>query len=117
MLNDIQTALEEICDIVVYGTILPKDIEGISRWEFIVFRRSGLDFSSGRVYQTYDVSYCDEEYVREGIEFDIINAMKSLHIQRDVNTPIEYDVLRKGETNDRCEIVTIRFKKKVGVDC
>lgn len=117
MLNQIQSALKEVCDVVVYGTILPKDLEDTTRWEFIVFRRSGLVYSNGRIYQTYEVSYCDEEYIREGIEVEIIDAMKALNIQRDTTHSISYDVLRKGDTNDKCEIVTLGFKRKIGVDC
>ena len=117
MLNQIETVLKTICDVVVYGTILPKDLEGSDRWEFIVFRRNGLNYSNGRIYQVYDVSYCDEEYIREGIEFEIIDAMKTLKITRDMNATIDYDVLRKGDTIAKCEIVTIRFKRKIGVDC
>ena len=117
MLNQIEAALKTICDVVVYGTILPKDLEGRDRWEFIVFRRSSLVYANGRIYQQYEVSYCDEEYIREGIEEDIINAMKTLNIFQDKNSTIDYDVVRKGDTNARCEIVTITFKKKIGEYC
>ena len=116
MISQILEKLKEITAISVYGTVLPCDVEN-KRWEFIAVRRNGLLFKNGSVYQKYLVVYCDEEYIAEGKELEIIEKMKELHISRDEAFSISYDVMRKGSTDERVELVAIGFLKKIGRDC
>ncbi|OUC52440.1 hypothetical protein B7939_00505 [Eggerthia catenaformis] len=116
MISQILEKLKEITDVCVYGIVLPSDVEN-KRWEFIAIRRNGLLFKNGSVYQKYLVVYCDEEYIAEGKELEIIQKMKELHISKDETFSISYDVMRKGSTDERIEMVAIGFLKKIGHDC
>lgn len=116
MLNNVVEALKNVTDVVVYGTIMPKDIEN-NRWEFIVVQRADLIKSNGAWYQEIAINYADEDYVKEGIEFEIIDEMKKLNLIYEASKGVSYNSFNKSSSQDKVEMITLYFKIKVRSIC
>lgn len=96
----------------VYYGLFPADLS--VTWDHIVFRRTELrkknqvDFA-----RDYTVAIVKENYIPEGYEFQIIDALETNTKLRMSPNGAEYTYLFKGNTNLVVEILTLHFVEPI----
>lgn len=93
-----------------YGNANPENNEP---WNYYVFRRyalkkagSGSDF-----IRRYTVAIVKENYIPEGHEFEVINAIREKTRLKLADTDITYSYVFKGSTDLVVEIAVITFSE------
>lgn len=95
-----------------YGNADPKEGD---EWNYYVFRRSILKkASNGTDYvRRYHVAIVKENYIPEGHEFEVINAIKEKTRLRIADTDITYSYIFKGATDLVVEVALITFAEPI----
>jgi hypothetical protein len=109
ILNEIKERLEEIDENVFYGAVDSSMKETL--WNYIVFNRVKLTTNANKTGYTaeYAVHLIREEYIPEGEEEKLIDALKSIKGVR-VNTEGgSYDYVTKPSTDTVVEMFSINF--------
>lgn len=117
ILEDIQQKLEEIDSKVFYGKVDGKAIS--NDWNYIVFMRKRLSFDAQKksFSDRFVVAVIRENFIPDGLENDIIDAMCTINGMRVSSTDGEYNYVQKPNTNTVVEILTLEFvraRKRAG---
>lgn len=114
MLNELKNVLSSFSEMnsVVYGKIKNPPTE----WNFFVFNRlsqkksgtSKLDFST-----YYQVHIIREDYIPEGFEFEVIDAVMQGTQLRLADVEISYNYILKDNSEIVVEVATITFVKAI----
>lgn len=111
LLVDIRKSLEKIDKKVCYGKSFDDYVKE-NGFDFIVFSRKGMKKSKRDITRTFEVSIVRENYIPEGLDIKIIRAITEntcLKFPNDQEMP--YNYIRKGDTSDLVEILTLTFVK------
>ena len=95
-----------------YGNADPEMTEP---WNYTVFRRSELSKStnaSGFV-RRYAIAIVRENYIPEGLEFDVIKAILNATNLRLADTAATYSYVYKGNTDLVVEVCLITFAEPI----
>jgi hypothetical protein len=117
ILEDIQQKLLEIDSKVFYGKADGKKIE--NEWNYIVFMRKRLSYDAQKnsFSDKFIVAVIREDFIPEGLENDVIEAMRTINGMRLSSTDGEYSYVTKPNTNTVVEILTLEFvraRKRAG---
>lgn len=110
MLDAIRDALSEFGR-VFYGM---SQAELSEQWDYIVFRRTELrknnqvDFA-----RDYTVAIVKENYIPEGYEYEVINAIESATKLRFSQKGAAYSYMFKGNTDLVVEVLTLQFTEHI----
>lgn len=109
ILNEIKEKLEGIDPNVFYGAVHSRMKETL--WNYIVFNRVKLTPSQNKTGYTaeYAVHIVREEFIPEGLEEEVINALKTIKGVRVDSDGGSYDYVTKPSTNIVVEMFTINF--------
>lgn len=109
---------EVLQDFQTYGTLRMRGIyygvctEKLKDWNYIVFNRSKTGRRENASYnEYYDVNIVCEDYIPDGMVMDIISAIREETMMRLADNDIEYNYVRKPNTEVAVEICTIHFVK------
>lgn len=117
ILEDIQQKLLGIDSKVFYGKADEKKIE--NDWNYIVFMRKRLSYDAQKnsFSDRFVVAVIRENFIPDGLENDVIEAMRTINGMRLSSTDGEYNYVQKPNTNTVVEILTLEFvraRKRVG---
>ena len=108
-LDSLRAALEPF-GTTFYGNATLKNTE---TWDYTVFRRSttkkagsGSDF-----VRRYTVAIIRENFIPEGLEFEVIEAVKAKTKLKLADADITYSYVFKGQTDFVVEIALITFSE------
>lgn len=109
ILNEIKEKLEEIDENVFYGAVDNRMKETL--WNYIVFNRVKLTPSQNKTSYTneYAVHIIREDYIPEGEEERVIEALKSIKGVRVASDGGSYEYVTKPSTNTVVEMFSINF--------
>ena len=109
ILEDIEAKLREIDPKVYYGMVDASQNE--TEWNYIVFNRTGITHSANKTGATdrFDVHIIRENYVPEGMDTLIVDALCAIPGVRTAGKDCEFDYVRKPNTNIVVEMLTIPF--------
>ena len=109
ILNEIQDKLELIDENVFYGAVDNKMKETL--WNYIVFNRVKLSPSQSKTGYTaeYAVHIIRENFIPEGLEEEVIEALKTIKGVRVDSDGGTYDYVTKPGTNIVVEMFSINF--------
>lgn len=109
ILNDIKEKLEEIDENVFYGAVDNRMKETL--WNYIVFNRVKLSPNQNKTGYTaeYAVHIVREDFIPEGLEEEVIEALKSIKGVRVNSDGGSYDYVTKPSTNTVVEMFSINF--------
>lgn len=109
LLNDVKAALEAVDEHVYYGTGVshPKALP----WDYLVFSRDALRRKSNKSGYSWvlNVVIVREEYIPEGLEEQVVNAMEALPGVRMLEGEHEYSYGVKPKTNHTIEMAVLKF--------
>lgn len=111
MLDKIRDTLQAFGE-TYYGNANPKESDP---WNYYVFRRSILKKAgSGTDYvRRYTVAIVKENYIPEGHEFEVINAVREATRLRLADVDITYNYTFKGSTDLVVEVALITFAESI----
>lgn len=111
MLQQIETKLREVADLVFYGSA--DDIAGNVLWKYIVFWRDRATRTSTNNSFTdyYSVSIVHENWVPDEMISDVIEKLESLPGVRLANSDIGFNYTFKPNTSAVIEIATLTFSR------
>ena len=117
ILEDIQQKLEEIDSKVFYGKVDEKEIG--NEWNYTVFMRKKLSFDAQKnsFSDRFVVAVIRENFIPDGLENDVIEAMRTIPGMKVSSTDGEYNYVQKPNTNTVVEILTLEFvraRKRAG---
>lgn len=117
ILEDIQQKLLGIDSKVFYGKVDEKEIE--NDWNYIVFMRKKLSFDAQKnsFSDKFIVAVIRENFIPDGLENDVIEAMRTIPGVKLSSADGEYNYVQKPNTNTVVEILTLEFvraRKRVG---
>jgi hypothetical protein len=117
ILEEIQQKLEKIDSKVFYGKVDEKEVG--NEWNYIVFMRKKLSFDTQKNSFTdrFVVAVIRENFIPEGLENDIIDAMRTIPGVKVSGTDGDYNYVQKPNTNTVVEILTLEFvraRKRAG---
>lgn len=117
ILEDIQQKLEGIDSKVFYGKVDAKEIE--NDWNYIVFMRKKLSYDAQKkgFSDRFVVAVIRENFIPDGLENDVIEAMCTINGMRLSSTDGDYNYVQKPNTNTVVEILTLEFvraRKRAG---
>lgn len=93
---------------IYYGVCTEK----LKDWNYIVFNRVRTGRRENASYnEYYDINIVCEDFVPDGMEMDIIKAIRETTMMRLADNDIEYNYVRKPNTEVAVEICTIHFVK------
>lgn len=109
ILNDIKEKLEEIDENVFYGAVDNRMKETL--WNYTVFNRVKLSPSQNKTGYTaeYAVHIVRENFIPEGLEEEVIEALKAIKGVRVNSEGGSYDYVTKPSTNTVVEMFSINF--------
>lgn len=109
ILNDIKEKLEEIDENVFYGAVNSRMKETL--WNYIVFNRVKLSPNQNKTGYTaeYAVHIVREDFIPEGLEEEVIEALKSIKGVRVNGEGGSYDYVTKPSTDTVVEMFSINF--------
>lgn len=109
ILNDIKEKLEEIDENVFYGAVDNKMKETL--WNYTVFNRVKLKLNQNKTGYTaeYAVHIVREDFIPEGLEEEVIEALKSIKGVRVNSEGGSYDYVTKSSTDTVVEMFSINF--------
>lgn len=113
ILEEIKAKLEEIDPHVFYGMVDSNDQDVQKVWNYIVFSRKSLSYSDTKKGYTdrFNVAIIRENFIPEGLEFDVINKMLEISGMRLANPDSQYNYTLKPNTNTVVELLTMEFVK------
>lgn len=113
LLNKIQETLKSLNLLVYYG--LSTHDENLD-WNYFVFRRKSLG-KAGTSRHDFRYSYLIyiimENYIEEGFDTKVINAIEKNTKLKLADTEHTYDYIVKKNTDQVCEVLTLEFTKFV----
>lgn len=111
MLKEIREKLWEIDDNVFYGAVDKKIKE--TAWDYIVFDRGTLKRNDNRTgyTETIGVHIVREEFVPEGLDEQVIEAMESIPGIRLSKSDCIYEYAEKPNTNVIVEMLSLEFTR------
>lgn len=93
---------------IYYGVCTEK----LKDWNYFVFNRIRTGRRENASYnEYYDVNIVCENYIPDGMEMDIVKAIREATMMRLADNDIEYNYVRKPNTEVAVEICTIHFVK------
>jgi hypothetical protein len=109
ILEEITEKLEQIDRNVFYGAVDMSMKETL--WNYIVFNRVKLTPSQNRTGYTaeYAVHIVREDFIPEGLEEEVIEALKTIKGLRVDSDGGTYDYVTKPSTNNVVEMFTVNF--------
>ena len=109
ILNDIKEKLEEIDENVFYGAVDNRMKETL--WNYTVFNRVKLSPNQHKTGYTaeYAVHIVRENFIPEGLEEEVIEALKAIKGVRVNSEGGSYDYVTKPSTNTVVEMFSINF--------
>lgn len=115
LLENIREALSSVDGRIYYGDVSPEDLETMP-WDFVVFSREDapLSDSGTSLSSAYSVAVFREGYIPEGMEREVIFAMRSVPgMKLDTGMSIQYDYAVNPKSADVVEMMVIHFKRGV----
>lgn len=111
ILDEIQEKLLEIDPNVFYGAVDNSVKETL--WDYIVFNRKPTKISANHTSYTYyfAVNIIRENYIPEGLDLEVIKKMKEIPGIKLAGTDMEYNYIKKPNTNTVVEMLSIDFAK------
>lgn len=111
MLDTIRDTLQDFGE-TYYGNAYPKESDP---WDYYVFRRSILKKASNGTdfVRRYTVAIVKENYIPEGHEFEVINAIRAATKMRLADVDITYSYTFKGATDLVVEVALITFAEPI----
>lgn len=111
MLEQFETKLREVADLVFYGTA--DDIANNILWKYIVFWRSRTVRSQNNTGYTdyYSVAIVHENWIPDEMIGAVIETLEQLAGVRLASSDIEFDYTRKPSTDAVIEIATLTFSR------
>lgn len=111
ILNKIQDKLLEIDPNVFYGAVDNSVKETL--WNYIVFNRKPTKINPNQTSYTYyfSVNIVRENYVPEGLDLEVIQKMKEIPGIKLAGNDMEYNYIKKPNTNIVVEMLSIDFVK------
>ena len=109
ILADIEAKLKEIDPNVFYGMVDNGMMDTV--WDYIVFNRSHIAHSSNKTAASdyFDVHIIRENYIPDGIDTLIINALCQLEGVKLAGNDCTFTYVQKPNTNVVVEMLTIHF--------
>lgn len=109
ILADIEAKLKELDPNVYYGMV--DESVKITVWDYIVFNRTSITHSTNKTAATdrFDVHVIRENYVPEGFDMAVIEALCSLPGVRLAGSECSFAYVQKPNTNIVVEMLTIPF--------
>lgn len=109
ILIDIEEKLKAIDPNTYYGMVDESRAETV--WDYIVFNRARIRHSSNRTSSSdfFDVHVIRENYIPDGMEDEVINALCDLPGVRLAGEDTEFSYVQKPNTNIVVEMMTISF--------
>lgn len=110
ILSDIEEKLQKLDDRVCYG-IIDNTVKQSPVWDCIVFGRSNIKYSSNKTSASdyFDVLIIRENYIPEGLDTEIIEALTSLDGVKLAGDTANFDYIQKPNTDTVVEMLTISF--------
>lgn len=114
LLEEIEKALQEIDPIVFYGIASqnnPDTNEPLTLWNYTVLDRVNIRHSENKTSASdyFDVHIVRENYVPEGIDFEIIEKLCALPGVKLSGEACSFDYVQKPNTDIVVEMLTIHF--------
>ena len=111
ILDKIQSKLLELDQNVFYGAADNSLRETL--WNYIVFNRKPTKISVNQTSYTYyfSVNIIRENYIPEGLDLEVIKKMKEVPGMKLAGTDMEYNYIKKPNTNTVVEMLSIDFIK------
>lgn len=111
MLDTIRDTLQGFGE-TYYGNAYPKEGDP---WNYYVFRRSILKKagSGADFVRRYTVAIVKENYIPEGHEIEVINAIRAATKMRLADVDITYSYAFKGATDLVVEVALITFAEPI----
>ena len=109
LLIEVESKLKEIDPNVFYGMVDQSVKETV--WNYIVFNRSTITHSANKTAATdrFDVHIIRENYVPEGMDIQVIEALCSIPGVRTAGADCTFSYVQKPNTNIVVEMLTIPF--------
>ena len=109
MLEDIEKVLQEFDPSVYYGMVHSRNPE--TEWNYIVFDRISIRHSENKTSASdyFDVHIIRENYVPEGIDFEIIEKLCALPGVKLSGEACSFNYVQKPNTDTVVEMLTIHF--------
>lgn len=111
ILKSIQEALESFELPVWYGRTFTKDYE---KWDYFVFNRTTINKSGKNKMDfnyNYQVHIIMEDYIPEGFEMAVINAITTKTKLKLADSPMQFNYVKKNNVDMVVEMITIEFTK------
>lgn len=111
MLQQIETKLREVADLVFYGSA--DDVANNALWNYIVFWRDRTARNQGNTGFTdyYSVAIVHENWVPDEMIEVVISKLETLQGVRLANSDIGFNYTFKPSTNAVVEIATLTFSR------
>lgn len=108
-LNDVQEALATVDEHVYYGTGVQHNKS--LPWDYIVFSRDTMNRKANRAGYSWvvNVAIVREEYIPDGLEERVVQAMETLPGVRMVEGEHEYFYQVKPKTSHVIEMCVLKF--------
>ena len=109
MLEQFESKLREVADLVFYGSA--DDVGNAALWNYIVFFRDRIARSPNNIGYTdyYTVAIVHENWVPNEMIEEVIAKVEALPGVRLASSDINFDYSRKPSTNAVIEIATLAF--------
>lgn len=109
LLTDIEAKLKELDPNVYYGMVDERMRE--TMWNYIVFNRTTITSATTKtaVSDRFAVHIIRENYIPDGFDTAVIDALCALPGVRLANTDCTFDYVQKPNTNIVVEVLTINF--------
>ena len=107
-LKEIEKALKTVDPYVFYGAA-----GHVNKWDYTVFRRLNVIGASNKFSKTlkYQVGVVRENYIPEGLDEEVIKALKTLAGVKVSEEDIQFEYTVRAGTNTVVEIMTINFTR------
>ena len=111
ILNDVQAKLKELDPNVFYGVVDNRMKETV--WDYIVFERKKMDIPVNKTGYSlhFTVHLIREEYIPEGLEYELVKKIKEIPGVRVSDQGGTYDYTTKPSTGAVVEVFSIDFAK------
>ena len=111
LLESLKEALLRIDNHVCYGKCFDSFTEEHG-WNIIVFDRESIKKKNRDIYRVFNVYIVRENCIDEGLDIKIIKEVeKSTTLKLINDKDMQYNYIRKGDTDDVVEILTLSFAK------
>lgn len=110
ILSDIEAKLQELDPRVCYG-VVDNTVKNAPVWDCIVFGRSNIKYPANKISASdyFDVLVIRENYIPDGFDTEIIQALTSLDGVRLAGDTATFDYVQKPNTDTVIEMLTLSF--------